>query len=94
MTELFEGEVLTTALIVGISYDDYWNYSNREIKLIFDAYAEGQKKALKQTVQNNYSLAQMTASFVGIVFSNKQKKIPTIYELYPDLFEQEAKQAK
>ena len=45
---------------------------------------------MKGDVANNYMIASLTASFVSSVFSGNE--IPTLSEVYPDLFKEEQKE--
>ena len=55
---------------------------------LFDGY----KIKQKQEAKNIYTQAMLTASFVGSAFAGG--KAPTLFEAFPDLFEEEAEAEK
>lgn len=68
----------------------FWDYTIGELKLIIDNYVNKKEEELKGNVANNYTIASLTASFVGSVLSGNE--IPTLSEVYPDLFKEEQKE--
>lgn len=53
-----------------------------------ERYCEGATWRLKQQAQFDYSLADLIGASIGRLFS-KDAEYPTIYQVYPHLFEEE-----
>lgn len=59
-----------------------------EIVQSINAYRTNQKEQLKVQAGLDYQQAQLISCFVGSLFS-KEDKLPSIYEAYPNLFNDE-----
>lgn len=79
--------MLPTALEIGISVNEYWDLTYGEILLYIDTYNQKQITEMKHQALMDYKLAEL----IGCAFGGK---FPTLYETYPSLFEEEAKQEK
>ncbi len=64
---------------------DFWDMTYAEIKLVIDGYNERKTDDIKMRAYMDYNLAILiNRAFVG--------KMPDLYEVYPALFENEAKE--
>ena len=63
-----------------------------EIMLIADSYLEKKRMEDKEKLSLNYTLAQNIA--IAVLYRMDGKAVPSLYETYPDLFEEELAQQK
>lgn len=69
-----------------MSAADFWDMTYAEIKAVIDGYNTRKMDDTKLQAYLNYNLAVlMNRAFAG--------KMPDLYEAYPTLFEEEAKEA-
>lgn len=76
--------MLPFAVEAGVSVNEFWNMTPAEIFAVTKHYSERQKRLIKTQVSLNYDLAIMINNAVA-------GKLKSKYELYYDLFEEEAK---
>lgn len=69
---------------------DYWNYTLGEILDYIDCYNEIQQEKVREQALNNYQQALLTSIFINRVSNGKQP--PSIAEIYPELFMDEAQE--
>lgn len=72
----------------GILPDQFWGYSLSEIIDLIKSYQRIEKRRMKDTVIYNYQLANLIKLTVGSLLSD-EINTPDIYELYPDMFNEE-----
>lgn len=73
------------ALYVGIGAVDYWHLTYGEIVATIEVYNSRKEEERKENEVNLYTLANLIGLSVARLFSEKNK-FPTIYELFPDDF--------
>ena len=84
-------ELLIKCIQIGLTIDEFWCLDFNEIQMYFDAYAENKKVQMKEEAAMNWKLAVLTSACVGGILSGK--KLPTLYDSYPELFKEEAEEA-
>ena len=83
---------MTDCIRIGIKINEFWDLDFKEIKAYFDAYSANKEQELKEKASANWRLSMMIAAGVGSIFS--EKKPPTLFEAYPELFAKEAEEEK
>lgn len=78
--------MLQPAINVGISESDFWNMTVAEVQRAM----EGAVWRMKSKAQFDYSLANMIGFSVSRLLDSNAE-MPTIEEIYPDLFQEEIK---
>ena len=73
---------LETALVYGISEQEFWTMTITELQRAVEAKQKVEKLNLKQKAIYDYKLANL----IAIGFANK---LPEIWEMYPTLFDSE-----
>lgn len=73
---------LETALVYGLSEQEFWSMTIAEVKRAVEAKQKVEKLELKQKAIYDYKLANL----IAIGFANK---LPDIWEMYPTLFDSE-----
>lgn len=86
MTEVFE-TLYPACRRCGIGVFEFWDYTYGELIEILEIYKETRDNEVKERISNNYQLAYLTAIFTNR--ANNGKNPPTLFELYPELFEDE-----
>lgn len=70
---------------IGIDIDTFWTLDFDEIGIYFEVYAKKEKDRLKEQANFSYKQAELVGIFVSSMFGNK--KIPTVEEVFPGLFD-------
>ena len=84
---MFTNEIekwIELALDADISEKDFWDMTFAEIIRVI----ESNKRKRKQQAVMDYRLANLIGYSVGRIH-NKQNQMPEIFEMYPDLFQEE-----
>ena len=87
-------DLLLVALRSGISVLDFYDMTPLEVVQTIEAYNHKHKLGLQEQAYLAYQESQLFSCFIGAMFSKGGKKLPTLYEAYPTLFEDEIKQAE
>ncbi len=77
---------MPTAIQSGIDVREYWDYTLGEINTVIKAKKELMEAEEKSSISKMYITASMTAQFVGRMLNGKS--IPSLYELFPNVYEQ------
>ena len=83
--------MLDNALDIGIAEKDFWEMTIAEL----DRYAESKKRVDKVRAQEQASFDYLLACTIGRAFASSmdsKNKFPDIYEVYPSLFDREARE--
>ena len=72
----------------GLTFDDFWNMTIKEINIFIRAVQEREKVKYSTT----YLQSSLTANFVGCVINGKE--IPPIHQIFPELFKDEERIAQ
>ena len=67
----------------GVTFDDFWNMTIKEMNIFIRAVQEREKVKYSTT----YLQASLTANFVGCIINGKE--IPPIHKIFPELFDDE-----
>lgn len=66
--------------------EQYWNSTLKEVSLYVEVYNEKITTKQKINASNIYNMAYLTTMFIGCSLSKKD--IPTLNQIFPDLFEE------
>ena len=72
----------------GVSFDDFWNMTIKEINIFLGAYQEKEKLSYSKA----YLQASLVANFVGCIINGKT--IPPIHQVFPELYTDEIEQER
>lgn len=64
----------------GVSFDDFWNMTIKEMNISIKVFQERDKSKYEQT----YIQATLIANFIGNVINGKP--IPPIYQVFPEYY--------
>lgn len=78
--------LLPHAVAAGISIGEFWESTPKEICAITQRHYENDLMSFKRQLSAYHGLAYM----IGNAFNGK---LPSLYDVYPKLFEEESKQA-
>lgn len=74
---------------IGIDIDTFWTLDFDEIGIYFEAYTKKEKDRLREQANFTYKGAELVSVFLSSMLGNK--KIPTVQEAFPILFDEEEK---
>ena len=80
--------MLNNSLDFGIKEEEFWEMSIAEINRVIQSKKRVMEAQLKEGATRDYILADLIGRSVARLFS-KQNDYPKIYEVYPNLFENE-----
>lgn len=81
--------MLDNALDWGISEQDFWNMTIGELERLADSKQRIEKYKAKERATFDYTLALLIGK--AVQGSSEEHPFPDLYEVYPDLFFEEAK---
>ena len=84
-------EIYPDALDVGISVEEFWNYSIPEINSLMASYHRRSLDEYKQKVKLAFLQAQITENIAARMFNREVAPVQP-WDIYPDLFQEEKKQ--
>ena len=89
-------QALTKDLLkFGVSYKDIYDLTLDEAEMLLEACREKHLEELKEQAQFDYQQAQLIGVIVSKMFDKDNKvKVPSLYDTYPALFEEEQKEYK
>lgn len=85
-------ELLPVALQCGISILDFYDMTMIEVVKTIEAYQKKDKLRLQEKAYIAYQESQLISCFIGSMFKKGQTKLPTMYDAFGALFEEEIKQ--
>ena len=77
-------EILESYLAIGTP-EEFWNSNLYEVTKSFTMH----KLQLRTEAENNYVLAMMISTDIGLMLNGKSKKMPKVEEYYPGLYSEE-----
>lgn len=83
-------ELLNRCMEIGMSEDEYWNSTYGEIRRYIESYSKKTNNELKEKLSLIHTLGDLIGCSVARLLDS-DAKYPSIIELYPDLFKEEAK---
>ena len=75
-------------LVMGIREAEFWDMTVGEVSRVFDAYL----RQMRDRAYMSYTNARAVGAFIGSMLSGKN--VPTIHDIYPDLFDEEKQQER
>lgn len=67
----------------------FWGSSVLEVLDLINSYDRRKKEEIRQQIDLQFSLADVIANRVSIIFGDKKQRVPVLqpWSVYPDLFE-------
>ena len=88
LAELFEKTLLPLMLKYGVSFDDFWNMTIKEMNISIKVFQEQEKSSYEKV----YIQASLVANFVGHILNGTP--IPPIHQVFPEYYIEENNAAR